>query len=360
MTQTADVVPGNDAPDGPRRPLVPPPADPVEIPQPVEAYIARTIPAFDEAMFNTIKLVDPQPIVQPRVRIWRQGDSPWGSRYLRPKGKRNNENAVTDKDIWVQNGCHPTCLAMVLHWWSELNPATKGKLVFPYAGADGAPCVSSHSASFRRMSDEPAGITPLELCRRLFNTDTAPTSGGGGNEYSVNHGALMKGMQQVLFDRGDKRIAMTAKGYSTGGTKPEIVKQAMKFFLTLGPIVLCLNHPGHFVLVDGYRDDKMYICDPGSVIDREGFWTGLSSIHEKEERRVVVSDAATNLEYQTDKKMTPEEFKTTYHGSRHYKLVGGKVRLMDQRWLPNITTFQVFYFDPLDEHNEWSDPSLMP
>jgi hypothetical protein len=341
----------------------------VEIPKPVQAYIGRTIPTFDAATFNTLRLVDPQPIVQPRVKIWRQYDKPWGyAMWLRPEKMRNNPKKLTGVDNWTNHACHPTCLAMVLHWWSELNPATKRKLVFPYPGADGVPSIHTEPSPFTRVQKpdpEPAGITPPEMCRRLFNTETVPTRRSGG-EYVVDHDTLREGMKGVLFNRGDKQVPMTAAVFQPSSDLSTTAK-ALKFFLTLGPVVTCLYRPGHYVLVDGYRRNKIYICDPGGNIDNAKNWTKLSHISNKNrERQVVASDDVKDMEY-LGEELTQEDFDKKYGNSKNVEFrkknpsdEKGLLVYIHQQWLRNISQIEVYYFDEHDEHNEWSLDSATP
>jgi hypothetical protein len=220
--------------------------------------------ARSAASTNTIG-ANGEPIVQPPVYIWKSCIAPWEQVWLRPPNSRNVSSSLTLKDDWCSNGCHPTGVAMVLHWWYVTNQETSGQLTFPYS----PPYTLIDSPQVNVPAGEPEGITPLEMCRRLFNSVYPPVRSDGG-EFKVDHDALTAVLPQVTSPGSGTPEPLTFVRYATQGAAQADIKSAITYLLLYGPLLIEISQPAHFVLVCGYRNDIMYICDPGDIINNTG------------------------------------------------------------------------------------------
>src|SRR5262249_9886221 len=99
----------------------------------------------------------PEPIVKPRVRLISQIEieQPWTVDFMRGEGQRNITAMPRLSDDWLCNGCYPTCIAMLQHWWTADNPETTGLLDFPF-------------------QPQQSELDPPEMCRRLFGVPSVP------------------------------------------------------------------------------------------------------------------------------------------------------------------------------------------
>ena len=298
--------------------------------------------ARSAASANTIGVADCEPIVAPPVYIWKSCISPWESVWLRPPNFRNQSN-LSWKDDWCSNGCHPTGIAMILHWWHVTNEETAGQLTFPYS----PPYTLVDNPPVNIPAGEPPdSINPLEMCRRLFNSVYTPTIQDG--EFKVNHIALTNAVQLVSVPGPGTPQPMTYKKYATQGGAAADVKSALTYLLQLGPVLIELVQPAHFVLVCGYRKDIMYICDPGDIINNKNpkdgspRWSLSPGIKFND-----VNGLGVNTQILVTLNCSRSDF--TYNGGPNVT------------WWSNIKAIEAFYFDGSNIHSGWSsspDPVL--
>jgi len=264
--------------------------------------IAKTAfgaPANENTLRPNVKL---EPMVDPPVRLFCQYDPRWGTKYLKkqPKGKENE--AYT----WTKSGCHPTGLAMILRWWTEDNPKTAGKLKFPH-------------------TEKPDKIaTPIQVNQWLWNKVYVPC------DKTISHNTICNSVKKITHT--DSGMPMKGDYKILSGLidkkKAEIIKKA----LLLGPVLINMLKPGHFVLVHGYRDGKIYVCDPGNVLKR--FWGKPIKTGEH-------MPSGSLPKYDNDK--------------RGYVLIPEKEKFGDKgTWLSTLIRMESFYFDEKELHLEWN------
>jgi len=348
-----------------------------------KGVVARVAAELSRRHVSTLVMHLADPIVKPRVRLFTQYDGRWGSFYLRGPGQRNTFDEAGDKgaagnpavpqvaksvanDGWKDNGCYPTCIAMVVRWWAEDHAETKGLLQYPFAGAKEA-------------------LDPIEVCRRLYGRPYVPCvqavvpEGLQGNrkvrgfndytrEWNVNQVAILNGFCAITrapraFEggRGSAEQAMVEKSPELGGVSKryyllhkrmatawqerpgkfvvmdhEQRRAALKSALQYGPAVVCLQFPGHFVVVDGYRGHTISICDPGAVLTNPNDWDTLPS------RRTgdLPAGAAAEAGY------------VAIDDQKAYQAHGEK---FNDKWLMQITSIDQFYAGEDDVHAEWSN-----
>lgn len=311
-----------------------PVAQPIVLPSDLPAFLARRAPGSDPTV-NTLT-VSPQPIVQPKVRGWSQAQQPWGNAILRPPNHRGNPSG----DLWRQAGCHPTCLAIVLRWWAEVNPETKGRLVFPFVGTDGKPGLHEVTPAPRRMPGEPDGLTPPELCRKLFGMEFALMRGVDND--LVNQRLAMQGVVLNGPLPGTEHLAqigMFGHLLSFVRTPPLLLfesdlgsrdvpnrKRALKFLLQWGPLIVGLKNPSHFVVVSGFRGERLTVVDPGHSIVQDR-WPGIANVGQA-------------LTIPTDVMLTERNGKKEVVGEREF--------------VDNIHQVYLFVFDPTRRRTDWS------
>lgn len=173
----------------------------------------------------------------PPVRNLPQWDGRWGGLKLH------------DEETWGASGCHPSSIAMVLRWYAEDNPSTKGTFAFPEKSGSSVP----HDHYGRRMAEA-----------------FWPDLGGKVNAINnnVDHDGLLRKAAAALGMQPDEKGRFGAVLLSMGGNRLETIKNALK----TGPIVVNMTHPGHFVVIHGYKDGKLLVSDPGNCIANH--WEG--------------------------------------------------------------------------------------
>jgi hypothetical protein len=204
---------------------------------------------------------------------------------------------------------------MAVRWWSEDYPITKGKVVFPskypatqdtldplelcrrFTGDVYFPCLidGKHPLAPRCPQSLPTNTQPkgnnattLPLtCNTLFSLQDPPgtckgcgadiskmdpksNTRAGYNTYVVGP---VSGFAAQLSFEGQK---MSYERFQCSGMTGDVKAAKLKLWLASGPIMAMMNPPGHWVLVTGYRDGTIYICDPGAVICK-GKWLKASN-----------------------------------------------------------------------------------
>jgi hypothetical protein len=340
------------------------PGDPYGIADPVRAVVARVSSELAHQYVNTLLMVPPDPVVQPRVRLFSQFDPRWGSWYVRAPGQRNTfqpgmdaaasnnpdvpQTAMNSNDNWKDNGCFPTCLAMIVRWWAEDHPEFRGKLQFP----------------FPKSAEK---LEPVEMCRRLFGRPYAPCvnmavpdasrpdrAKRGFNdptrEWVMNQDALLAGFRQItreartyerlpgLSETVIQRLCLLHQRTNISKLDHDGRRAALKAALQYGPAIVNLMHPGHFVVVDAHRGHDISVCDPGNVLVNRGDWA------------------------------TPPDRRSADQLPAGENAGGGYVQVNDQRefktpsgsfggpWLMQIASIDRFYSAEGDVHPEWSVP----
>jgi len=345
-------------------------------PRPNNALIARV--AHDLSQYhNMVVMHPPDPIVKPRVRLFSQwAPAPqWGPWYVRAPGQRNSFNEQADKtagdnpvvpqtalngnDNWKDNGCFPTCVAMIVRWWAEDNPETKGKLKFPFPG---------------RKNE----LDPVEMCRRLFGKPYAPCvqiqvaaedqdkrKASGFNdpthEWVMNQDAILRGFRSIVrpdffvgfvppapenqttppqtYYMQHERLSTSLSFPGTLFPVPMTLEQRrtmLKWALQFGPAVVALQYPGHFVVVDGHRGHEISICDPGNIMVNPGDWATAPT---KRQGDLPPGENPSGGYVQVDDQV-------------NFKTANGK---FDNPWLMQITSIDRFYHSKFDDHPEWSN-----
>lgn len=356
--------------------------------------------ARSAASFNALGLKTAQPIVQPPVKIWKGHQTTWGQLggpgyFMRPPGSRGPSKILNSDDNWDANGCHPTCLAMILDWWQFKNEAAHKSLTFPFPTdpigpynipqyeAPPAPTTAAPTAL------EPEGINPLVMCRRLFGQPYVPAVPKPVKQgyFDVDHLTLQYSVvpSTVTTSRNSGNAGVTCTLNGTvwpmqtvtygSWSGPDNLKAALRFLLELGPVMIQLFRPAHFVVVRGFRNNVMYICDPGNIIDAidgkvPGLyheWIGLgSSKNQNGEKEVTVKcDASSTYDYvlktftKTDYDADTAKLTAQYPNGVATPAPGDHVQfiLKSQSWLSNIRTVEGYYFDDNAVHPEWSDPA---
>ena len=161
----------------------------------------------------------------PPVRNLPQWDARWGAQILH------------DDTTWRASGCHPSSVAMVLRWFAEDNAATRGTFQFPTKA--GSRIAADHYAQ--------------RMCEAFWPALGGKVNATGNN---VDHTGLMNKAAAALG------IDASSVLLSTHGDKLQTIQAA----LAHGPIVVNMTHPGHFVVIAGYRNGKLVISDPGNEL----------------------------------------------------------------------------------------------
>ncbi len=309
---------------------------------------------------NAHSMSDPQPLVAPQPQLFLQGNPTWQCYWMRIASARANPATFTTDDDWQQNGCHPTSLAMILNWWHCQNPDTMGSLTFPFpsvSGNDSPP--GNHEPAANPPFPEAPGINPLTMCRLLFGYPYAISQGG-----NVDHEGLRNSVKPMVGTTpsttpqdpcnpspnpatggvtgklNGKVWPMQVLNYATG---PTTVKPALQYLLQLGPVIIGLAKPSHFVVVWGYRNDVMYINDPGAILMSQTHGWGASPSGVTGAGSVVQIDCTNNsLVYNS----------TSY--DKVQKQWVNNPALTGQNWLTNVASIESYYFDDSALHTEWS------
>jgi hypothetical protein len=284
-------------------------------------------------------LLPPEPLVQPMVRLLAQWVAPWGTTFMRREGQRNTAARPTSNDNWAANGCYPTCIAMILRWWAEDNPETAGLLGFPLGSTQNT-------------------IDPPEMCRRFFSTPFVPsvatavppekqrsapfnTYDNPAVDFVVDGGALqdsVRTVQRTDFPGPLLQIMTFLRVQCTGDLT--LRKLILQFWLQFGPVIALMQKPGHFVVIDGFRNNTIFICDPGNILVNPKFWSTKPQLRsgsalppgEREHPGYVSVDATQNFQ--------------TANGA------------FNAPWLLQIGSLDVAFMDPLNIHPAWSDLSV--
>ncbi len=323
----------------------PPPPSPK-----AEATVAKATPKITTV--NTIGGRKREPMVYPRVRLLKQWDSRWneGKKKLpgllwKPPWTNTGEKKFRPYANWQNSGCCPTSLAMVLRWWAEDNPATQGKISFPFG---------PHPTGL--YSSPP--MNPVDINHRLRGSLYLPTAAKGTSSkivkgytviaYGINYDATVKAAEKVTFELKDgTKKKMTVKYMPTGlGSKyTEQKKEILRKGLTYGPMLANMTYPGHFVVVQGYRGGKIYVCDPGNDLHYK--WG--SPVESTKE--MPSNDA---LRTGGDHTQSP---------GRAYNAIPDSVKFTPKvetdppknalTWLESVIGLAYFYFDENDTHPEW-------
>ncbi|MEW6367262.1 MAG: hypothetical protein AB1714_21740 [Acidobacteriota bacterium] len=303
---------------------------------------------------NTLGGRKREPIVYPRVRLLKQWDKRWNvgkkkapGLLWKPPWTNLREKKYRPYANWQNSGCCPTSLAMVLRWWAEDNPATQGKLSFPKgpaAGTYGSP-----------------PMNPVDINHRLHGSLYVPTREVGGSlkiegrsvvPYGLDYKAVLNAARQVslvLEDGTTKGMQVHYQPWNqASASNPkhvELKKEMLRKGLCYGPMLANMTFPGHFVVVQGYRAGKIYICDPGNDLHYK-WGSPVESEKEmptKEALRAGGDDVdAPGRGYNA----VPEGAKFTpklKHGSPKRPLT----------WLESVIGLVYFYFDEKAIHPEW-------
>ncbi|MEW5977110.1 MAG: hypothetical protein AB1898_15015 [Acidobacteriota bacterium] len=337
----------------------------------------------------------PNPMVRPFVRILQQWVAPWGPTFMRPEGQRNISSRVTGEDSWAGNGCWPTCQAMVLRWWDEDNPDTKGKLNWPgsvtqksldppelcrrlFKGNKGfVPCAKSSAPAGPRAEDlnssdetirmkaERAAKAREEFIEKrrkkgyddptsefvvsdslrfaIRNVTRSDVNGTDNKPLPLDHGRIQLGPPP-------------APGTPEDLKKLEVLRRAaeIKFFLHWGPVIALINIPGHWVVIDGYRGHTIYVCDPGNIMVNSSHW----KTHPR--RRVAPTERPEPLPPFAAKspgQPAPDDGYFALNDLDKFESADGK---FNDFWLLQVSCIDVTRSELLDFHSEWSDPGVEP
>jgi len=288
----------------------------------VNACVARN--ATDT---NTVAPQPDGPIILVPVRILLQYDTRWAYNNLRPPDKQNGcyspleqkERGEGDPNSWKDNGCYPVSFTMVIRWWCEDYPVTKGQIVLPtnfsaypatldplsmckifngtpyfpcFAGSPLAPRCPTVLASNSQPGNGPPGPTTgnppkcntlfsksqpaadgTQLCAGNCQTDLSkqdPTActGPGHGTYCV--GEVAPYARKLSFQGNN----MTYERWKCLGETGANKAAKLKSWLGCGPVMVNMTKPGHWVVVTGYRNQLIHVNDPGLIIRGKPYWKG--------------------------------------------------------------------------------------
>ena len=164
--------------------------------------------------------------VNPPVRLLVQYDPRWGPKY------------VHDKETWQSSGCHPSSIYTILRWHAEDSP-NRGSFTFP----------------FKEGSEIPADHYPRRGAEGFW-PDKAGAVAAHGN--LVAHEELMaKACEALGMDKKECVL-------------PHVSMASLKAALANGPLAICMQHPGHFLVLQGIDGSgRLLICDPGAVLGND-------------------------------------------------------------------------------------------
>jgi|GEM_PF-4617578 len=183
---------------------------------------------------------------EPPVRNLPQWDGRWGTQK------------VHDQETWGASGCHPCSLAMVLRWYAEDNPTTRGAFAFPSVAGSTIPVAHYAQRMAQAFWPQLQGADNLHGQVNAFNN-------------TIDHDGLLRRAAVALGMQPDAKGRFGAVLLPTGGDLLQTIKTALR----TGPVVVNMTHPGHFVLVQGYRNGKLLIVDPGNVLSQH--WAGVET-----------------------------------------------------------------------------------
>jgi hypothetical protein len=183
--------------------------------------------------------------------------------------------AISTDDTWAASGCHPTCLVMITRWWVEQNRSrirlrssrdragTEGEFNAELSGPSVAHDLWGGWQPGARRT--PAATGPVVPYLPVGGTYATATS------WRVDHEFIRLSMRRLVLRKDDGSYENLETGTVRCGTLNRAAKRALvQSHLLNGPIVLNMTHPAHNVLVYGYRAGRIYIADPGLIIQRWG------------------------------------------------------------------------------------------
>lgn len=277
------------------------------------------------------------PIIEPPVQIFYQYaatpyTSTWMKDVMRRPGQRNGVYPPKvpkglSPNGW-DNGCHPISFTMVLRWWSEVfiptlstpgNPPpaiiyspTNQPIPKPLDPVQmcqlftGTPYFDSYlpggvtkKPRCKKCNTElpnPAGVCPGSFPDCPGATITSDYLNYGPGDWCVNHDMIAVYAQKLSFEGA----SMTFTAYPcANGTADDAKKKKLKEFLALGPVMVNISKPGHFVVATGYRDNIIYVCDPGWVLRRYDDQKPFVNTHPQNRQLSAGEDCAGHPGYVT-------------------------------------------------------------
>lgn len=312
-------LPGGIDPDVPHEPRVSGDPNPDDPPSGNDADGSAAV-ARNATDTNTVAPQTDGPIISPPVRILFQYDGNWAYKNLRPPSQQNGcyspletNHSEGDPNSWKDNGCYPVSFTMVMRWWCEDYPVTQGNITLPAAyskpldplkmcqifsntpyfhcggGGLAARCTTSLPSNKQPANGSPGpttGATPT--CNTPFTKSppagdgTQPCAGGCGTDISKLDASACQRAGHNTFSVGE--IAPYARQLSYGGNNMTYERwkctgetgdaktAKLKAWLLCGPVMACMTKPGHWVVVTGYRDKTIHLCDPGLVINSKKYF----------------------------------------------------------------------------------------
>jgi len=319
----------------------PAPARPAEpAPPKPRPAVVRATPRVTTV--NTIGGRKRQPLVSPRVRLLAQWDVRWNRKprkdpgiLWKPPWPELGEKRERRHANWQNSGCCPAALAMVVRWWAEDNPTTQAKLKFPHGPAP--------------LPDGSPAMNPVDVNHRLHGIIHVPgkwraekriIAGKKVSEYGIDY------MKTIHGPRGISLVgapSTTMKTVWTPCHDAETAKELLRKGLAHGPMLANMTCPGHFVVVQGYRNGVIYICDPGNVLQEH--WASVVQTGKE-------MPALDRLKVGEDHRNGP---------ARSYVAIPDGARCTPTRgkpkgpltWLESLIGLAHFYFDETDVHPEW-------
>ena len=321
--EAGDALPGGVDPSAPYEPRVADDFDPDDEPTSDPADGAAAV-ARNASDTNTVVPQSDGPIITPPVRVLFQYDGRWAYNNLRPPNTQNgcyspsekSQRGEGDPNSWKDNGCYPTCFTMVMRWWCEDYPPTKGAVDVPnkyatypatldpvamcqiFSGTPYFHCAlnaknplalrcQTAMASNTQPDNGKAGPTTGSppKCNTLFSLSppspdgSQPCTGGCGADFTKSSSSASVAAGHNTYSVGE--ISPYAKQLGFQGNKMSFERwpclktsgddkaAKLKAWLLCGPVLANMTNPGHWVVVTGYRDNIIHLSDPGWIIAKK-------------------------------------------------------------------------------------------
>jgi hypothetical protein len=180
-------------------------------------------------------------VCNPPVRLLTQFDA-----RLSKVPMAGSDNSVS----WISSGCAPCSYAAVLRWYAEDNSRTAGKVRFPSRSGTEIPAEHYPRRMLQVFFPKLEGTNPRGKC-------------GLDKSFHVDYGVLFAESAKALGSKKD------VTRYAKGNAKWWM--DTLRGKLQNGPLVINFTKPaGHFVVLQGIKDDKLLLVDPGNIVSRKG------------------------------------------------------------------------------------------
>ena len=168
----------------------------------------------------------------------------------------------------------------------------------------------------------------------------------------MNQAALLAGFESITREArpfeglsrlpGTQRFYLRHKRFNISQiAKVEDRRTTLKSALQYGPAIMCMQYPGHCVVIDAYRGHEISVCDPGAVLVNGGDWKTPPDSRPADQLPGGTTDSADSRRRYVQ-----------VNDEKKFKTASGK---FDDLWLKQITSLDQFYTSDNDVHPEWSN-----